>query len=447
MVISGLFLTFFHWCGPGVSIKSQEFAAATLHEQSYFSNGYYIKENVQRHYDNLLVVEKIIRSDPENNISPASLDTLYALQGLLHYYLWETYQASYLLCKNIETDLYKAPPKGVNNPNLPLMFIDGLSNQAHDFIESNFLSNPVQGETLSSDYTKVQKCMDTVRSQAKEEVFFIQNDEGGMVADPNYLARKSCFHKKESIDMFEDYLATDGRLHDVYHKKLLLSNLYENTPELVNSDRSIKLAESLSSTFTDSIANDSFSAMIFRLVGLYIQNGKLNQRQAEEIILNANYTRKNELLELLLASQGSSKWNISDDIEPNLTTDDFLAYPHPTLTPLHLLTYAIYISQLGYPIKASELVNEFWHYETNSRPSRTWWFDNYPKFLIESYAIGRLDGARLPMWLEVYFEITGNDPTLNSQLELLKYYNVCRFNNPIHRQSMHSQKLPSSPKI
>jgi hypothetical protein len=439
--IAALFLLLVSESDDDGFAKSGEFFSASIHERCNFSNGYFLEENVQHHIDNLADIENIINSELANNIPSASLDSLHALNALLHYYLWETYQASYSLCYNIETDLYAAPPIGVNNPNLPLMFTKGLSTTAIKFIESNFSVEHFQDRTRSGDLPLLPDCSKNVSSGTPHDMYFVQNDSGGIVFDLQTMLHESCFHKFRAVTLLEDYLSEGGRLHDIYQKKLLLSYLYENTDNLKKSARSNTLAVVLSNTFRDSIGNDSYSALIFELVGKYIQNEKMNKEEAIGIIQNSNYLLKNKLFELLVVMHEKDP-NTFGEFEDNLIYKDFLKNPHPTLTPLHVLKYAIHQAQSGNHLKASELINEFWYSNANNHPATTWWFDNYPKYLLESYTMGRLDGSRLPMWLDDYFEIIGDDSTLSAQSELLKYYNVCVFYNPSSTPLKLSNTIP-----
>jgi len=98
-------------------------------------------------------------------------------------------------------------------------------------------------------------------------------------------------------------------------------------------------------------------------------------------------------------------------------SDDSIIYPKLVLwVAEHLYTIGDYN-------KAMKIITKFWYDSVNSHPLDEWCFDNYPEFMIQSYTVGRWDGARLPLFIKDFSDMVHQDPILTSGMELLQFYN------------------------
>jgi len=423
--------------GPGYSDGSGNLQSKTSHIDPFvqieFNNGYYGESNYQRHMENWLLVEKSIDDLVGRNITSSNyLDSLKIARFMLECYISDTYMQAFNLASKLSTDLYIAPPSTTTNPQLPLRFSTDFTTHSRKVVsevipmiaKNTQMGMPLRQMVvqLSEGVFSKDKCsnVDQITTDA-----IAQDDSSAFVLDPLVYAELSqCFQMqavnhyqndlsgqiKESVETFASQLKYVGLLGDEIKHTSTLRVFADShfIASLMDSSRNL--------LYMEDIAN-SIAVLVFRDI--------LPLGEGRKILANTNFPFSALLLDLIISEVSGQLESMESYNIPSL--GEVAEIDNPILAPMLVIRLASYLEKTGHPIEASSFINSFWFHDANTFPPKTWWFNNYPKFLIESYALGRLDGGQLPLWVSAYYSISGSDKGLAAILELGKYYNMIVF--------------------
>jgi hypothetical protein len=394
-----------------------------------FNNGYNGQSNLQEHYPNLLHLEKYYEDiTTESSPSKALVDSLQMGRAEIYYWLWESYSAAALLASKLSLDLYLAPPSSVTNPKLPLHDVANL-NQNASLILNNTLLNLSKHLELNNNSNELARFM-AIQSKSLdcESLIFappqaiVQNDNHAFMVDPYVFGSyASCFYREAIVEYQEIFAGNNEPGSDFYRAKLRFLILLGNDPQY--TDRLNAIANNnFSSTLPDSMAQGLYSDLIFDVTSLLLQKKMLSSQDAHSILRQSRFP----YADLLLSLMSSNTLALGSDLQlPSWM--EIVALDDPVLAPKLVENIAKYYDKQEEYSKGSLLINNFWFADASNFPPRIWWFDNYPKFMLLSYAYGRLDGGRLPLWVDNLHQISSGDKSLGELKELAKYYNVVAF--------------------
>jgi len=398
-----------------------------------FNNGYDGKTNLQEHYSNLLLLEKF-NEDITKDYSPSNalMDSIQLGRAQLYYWLWESYSASALLASKLSLDLYQGPPKSVTNPKLPLHDVENLTVKAARIVNNALVelsvhlernNNSMELAKFMANQSTISNCDSLVFSPPQAT---IQDDNNAFVVDPYVFGfYSSCFQSK-AILAYKEILEGNSQSGTEYYKAnlqyliLLGNDLDEKSPlnAIVNNEFIL--------TLSDSMKQGLYSNLIFDITSLLLQKKILNYENARNIVEQSKFP----YAELLLTLMSGNTIAESDTLEKGIqlpTWLEIVALDDPVLAPKLVENIAKYYDVRKEYSKGSILINNFWFADASIFPPKVWWFDNYPKFMLLSYAFGRLDGGRLPLWVDNLYQISNGDKLLGELMELAKYYNMVAF--------------------
>jgi hypothetical protein len=398
-----------------------------------FNNGYDEKTNLQEHYSNLILLEKFNEEiTRDHSSSNALIDSIQLGRAQLYYWLWESYSAAALLASKLSLDLYQGPPSSVTNPKLPLHDVENLSANASRIVNNTLPelsvylernSNSMELAKFMAIQSKISDCDSLVSLPPKAT---IQNDDNAFVIDPYVFGFYSnCFHSKAILG-YKEILEGNSQSGEEYYKaNLQYLILLGNSPDEISLLNTIVNNE-IVSALSDSMKQGLYSNLIFDVTSLLLQKKILNYENARNIIEQSKFPYA-ELLLTLMLNNAIAESDTSDKVIQLPTWLEIVVLEDPLLAPKLVENMAKYYDAQKEYSKGSILINNFWFADASNFPPRVWWFDNYPKFMLLSYAFGRLDGGRLPLWVDNLYQISDGDKLLGELMELAKYYNMVAF--------------------
>ena len=398
-----------------------------------FNNGYTGQPNLQEHYSNLQKLEMFNKNITRERLNEIGVsDSIQLGKAQLYYWLWETYSAAALLATKLSIDLYLGPPISVTNPKLPLHDVENLSTIASKIVNKALikLSNKLDMENNSGELIKfmasqsnISECDSTVFSPPEAT---IQDDSNAFVVDPYVFGvYANCFRTKAML-AYKEILEGNNRTGSEYYKAylqylMLLGSDYGGT-SLLTDNVNDKFILSLA----DSIQLGLYSDLLFDVTSLLLDKKILSFEKAHSIIKHSEFPYAELLLSLLSVNTFSeSVIDVKAAQFPNWS--EIVSLTDPILAPKLVENLAKYYDAQKEYSESSLLINNFWFADASNYPPKVWWFDNYPEFLIFSYAFGRLDGGRLPLWIDNLYRISRGDKLLGELMELAKYYNMVAF--------------------
>jgi len=394
-----------------------------------FNNGYDGHRNLQEHYSNLLQLEKF-NEDITTVSSPntALLDSVQMGRAEIYYWLWESYSAAALLASKLSLDLYQAPPNSVTNPKLPLHDVENLNKNASLILNntlldlSKHLERNNNSKELANFMAIQSKGLDCEPQIFSSPQAIVQNDNHAFMVDPYVFGLyASCFYPKAIVAYQEIFAGNNQSGSDFFRAKLRYIMLLGNDPD--NADiLNAFVNNHFTSALPDSMAQGLYSDLIFDVTSLLLQKKIISSQDALSIIEQSRFPHA----ELLLSLMSSNTPTLVRGIELP-SWKEIAALDDAVLAPKLVENIAKYYDARKEYSKGSLLINNFWFTDASNFPPKVWWFDNYPKFMLLSYAYGRLDGGRLPLWVDNLHQISNGDKSLGELMELAKYYNMVAF--------------------
>lgn len=396
-----------------------------------FNNGLYGETNYQLHFSNLVSLEKYeMEVGSENTDNEAFIDSIQYSLAQLYYWLWESYSSAALLSSKLSIDLYISPPASVTNPKLPLRDTKKLNNHASHIVHSVLpeLSNQLKTDNSSTHFSQFGAKLSDADCNSILDLqhdAVVQNDDNAFVIDPSIFGvNSSCYYHK-AISLFQE-LINNKRLPKEQYLKIqlqyvVLMDIYPENSKDMNKYADQQLIEELQ----DSKNYELYSDQIFEVISILVKRGLVSASEALMIVNHSDFPYAELLLALMTADTQSSVKFLEDSQIP--AWDEIISLDDPILAPKLVIKIAEYLDKKGEFMEGAILLNEFWFGDANSFPPTTWWFDNYPKFLLLSYSFGRLDGGRLPLWVENLHQISQDDELLRDLMELAKFYNLVAF--------------------
>jgi len=424
--------------GPGHNDGGRDLQTKSAHFDPFvqieFNNGDYGESNYQKHMENWLLVEKSIDDLVGRSITSSNyLDSLKIARFMLECYISDTYMQAFNLASKLSTDLYIAPPPTTTNPQLPLRFSTDFTTHSRKVVSEiipMIAKNTQMGIPLWQ--TVIQLSMGVLSKDKCSNVdqitdaAIVQDDSSAFVLDPVVYAELTKCFRMQAIEHYQDDLlgemneSVEGFASQLKYVSLLADDINDffTLKELADSHFIASLKDSsLNLLYMEDIAN-SVAVLVFREI-LPLDEGR-------KILANTNFPFSELLLDLLISEASGQLEPIGSYNIPSL--GEVTGIDNPILTPMLVIRLASYLEKSDHPLEASSLINSFWFHDANTFPPKTyWWFNNYPKYLIESYGLGRLDGGQLPLWVSAYYSISGSDSGLTAILELGKYYNMIVF--------------------
>ncbi len=414
-----------------------------------FDNGYAGSLNYQHHAENIkqinLAIQMMLAIEIEDK---KYLDSLYMAKFMLQFYISESYSQSFKLCTRFLEDLYIAPPPTTTNPKLPLRFTKNFLPTAHKivleslpFISGCFHQRMPLHQVLELVIPEItQKGCGSEGNQGKRAI--IQDDNQAFVLDPVVFASLSRCYSIGALNTYLEHVEGQSPQTQQYFASSLKFCQLLASEKLFKHELLSLADHHFIQALHDSSSNLLFIEDIVNTVADLVYLQIIDQDEGQVILGNADFPYSDILLDLLISERSGKDKGL--DLQELPSIEELINLQDPVLTPMLVMSLAANYERNGFQEEASIIINSFWFDDANTFPVKTWWFNNYPKFLIASYAMGRLDGGQLPLWVSSYFSIANGDEGLMEVLELAKYYNMVVFPKTPAQKAIPSQPVDNS---
>ena len=347
--------------------------------------------------------------------------------GLGYFYLGQTYIAFANLLQKLHIDLYDMPIYKNAKPALPISQI----------LEPNPLVDmQISREKVIFEKNKIPKkwskdVRDLLKMYAYEEDYFLQQSATDIktayiskseffLSQPEKILASAYWSLKKSKSLLMDTLKNEKspspKNYITWLPLLSLSEYY------VTDWNNIPLHDAYISSLQDSIANSFEIGKIIEALPICIRNNWISKGELKDAFNQYDYSGSHLIIALIL--EKSKHIGTKNDENTVIPISGFEKYSDDSIIyPKLVLWVAEHLYTIGDYNKAMKIITKFWYDSVNSHPLDEWCFDNYPEFMIQSYTVGRWDGARLPLFIKDFSDMVHQDPILTSGMELLQFYN------------------------
>lgn len=346
------------------------------------------------------------------NFEFANKNIEYYFYGNLHFNLWQQYYYAYEFLLSLQNHIYFDPPIDRFYPQIP-------DESTRLKLSNNQLE---QVNTISDGYQKLNsdQCIDLIdKNPVKDELFIIESNDIGKIANPFYIQSIAIQHITKSANHFEKLINLSEAL-DSIPKSIIrfgLISSYLKKDSQLNEILNHKIIEMMINNLN--VENYDLTIEIIELFSVLILNGRYNEDELVSLLKRIQSHNGKHLLLIKI-----DRLDLAINLDMNLTETISMLMDEGDLIyiPEYYLAIAEQLYENDKIEKSEETINKFWFEIIPDQPPFEWWYTNYRSYLIRSSKIGIWDGKYLPEWLASYLDIFNNHTKLKGLNHTFKLF-------------------------
>ena len=319
----------------------------------------------------------------------------YYAFGNLYYNLWREAIAARNLLLEIQHSLFLEPAIDRFFPQIPI---------PKDVLLDEYYLKPGHLAVIKKQYNNYKNKFHTydmgLSGSGGENIFLFDN-----LANTKYFDSLAHKYFEETTNQLASFIDLEDSLFTGSLKsRVRLAFLYAIKKEKGKIGNIIPPA--LFNVIIDSLYADNYALKIEVIELLpYLENiGFINQENIAEIHSSLNFELAKALLQSKREIMGLEKIDglpiINQETIQKEKVGDMIYYPEYIITKSE-----IYLMNNDIK-KAEEIINYLWFKDSSPNPPPySWWFNNYPEYLLKTIRLGYWDGARLPHYIGEIFDL------------------------------------------